>query len=136
MYAKPLFLISILITTLQVCPQVAFAQKTDSIHLRSDNIDQVLQVMTTEEKCSLLVGAADEGSGVPNVAGYTRAIPRVGIPQTVLSDGPAGLRLSPTRPGSSQTFYCTGFPDGLLLGSRTGRGNDQDDGQRSAGIWR
>ncbi len=114
MYAKSLFLISILIATLQVCPQVAFAQKTDSIRLRSDNIDQVLQVMTTEEKCSLLVGAADEGSGVPNVAGYTRAIPRLNIPQTVLSDGPAGLRLSPTRPSSSQTFYCTGFPVGTL----------------------
>ena len=68
MYAKRLFFISILIATLQVCPQVAFAQKTDSIRLRSDNIDQVLKAMTTEEKCSLLVGDVAIGAAVPNVA--------------------------------------------------------------------
>ena len=114
---KPLFLIGILIATLQLCPQVAFAQQAGSIGLRSDNIDQVLKAMTTEEKCSLLVGDAAIGAGVPNVAGYTHAIPRLGIPQTVLSDGPAGVRISPTRQGSSQTFYCTGFPVGTLTAS-------------------
>ena len=117
MYNKPLFLIGILIATLQLCPQVAFAQQDGSIGLRSDNIDQVLKAMTTEEKCSLLVGDAAIGAGVPNVAGYTHAIPRLGIPQTVLSDGPAGVRISPTRQGSSQTFYCTGFPVGTLTAS-------------------
>lgn len=114
MYAKRLFLISILIVALQLCPQVASAQQTDSTSLRSDNIDQVLQAMTTEEKCSLLMGAAGVGTDVPKVAGYTRAIPRLGIPQTVLSDGPAGLRLDPVRKGDGQTFYCTGFPVGTL----------------------
>lgn len=114
---KPLFLIGFLMATWQLCPQVAFAQQADSIGLRSDNIDQVLKAMTTEEKCSLLVGDAAIGAGVPNVAGYTHAIPRLGIPQTVLSDGPAGVRISPTRQGSSQTFYCTGFPVGTLTAS-------------------
>lgn len=117
MYNKPLFLIGILIATLQLCPQVAFAQQAGSIGLRSDNIDQVLKAMTTEEKCSLLVGDVAIGDGVPNVAGYTHAISRLGIPQTVLSDGPAGVRISPTRQGSSQTFYCTGFPIGTLTAS-------------------
>lgn len=100
-----------------MCTQPAYAQRLDSLALRSDNIDEVLNAMTTEEKCSLLVGGAGIVPDVPNVAGYTRTIPRLGIPMTVLSDGPAGLRLDPIREGTSQTFYCTGFPIGTLIAS-------------------
>ena len=100
-----------------MCSQMTYAQNADSPALRSDNIDEVLKAMTTEEKCSLLVGGAGIVPDVPNVAGYTRTIPRLSIPMTVLSDGPAGLRLNPTREGTSQTFYCTGFPIGTLIAS-------------------
>ena len=100
-----------------MCSQMTYAQNAESPALRSDNIDEVLKAMTTEEKCSLLVGGAGIVPDVPNVAGYTRTIPRLGIPMTVLSDGPAGLRLNPTREGTSQTFYCTGFPIGTLIAS-------------------
>lgn len=103
--------------TLLMCSQTVLAQHADSPTLQSNNIDEVLKAMTTEEKCSLLVGGAGIQPDVPNVAGYTRAIPRLGIPHTVLSDGPAGLRISPTREGSNQTFYCTGFPTGTLIAS-------------------
>ena len=95
--------------------------------LRKDNIDEVLAAMTLEEKATLLVGGARAAmvngvtSGtineVPGAAGNTRPIERLGIPGTVLADGPAGLRISPTREGTSQTFYCTGFPVGTLLAS-------------------
>lgn len=96
--------------------------------LSKDNIDDVLKVMTLEEKATLCVGggwgsmtagsltASDENL-VPGAAGTTRAIPRLGIPATVLADGPAGLRINPTREGTSQTFYCTGFPVGTVLAS-------------------
>ena len=95
--------------------------------LRKDNIDEVLKAMTLEEKATLLVGGAravivdgvptGTAAKVPGAAGNTRPIDRLGIPGTVLADGPAGLRISPTRQGDSNTYYATGFPVGTLLAS-------------------
>ena len=95
--------------------------------LRKDNIDEVLKAMTLEEKATLLVGGARAAivngvtSGVaaqvPGAAGNTRPIERLGIPGTVLADGPAGVRINPTREGDSNTYYATGFPVGTLLAS-------------------
>lgn len=96
--------------------------------LDKNNIEDVLKAMTLEEKATLLVGTgwgsmtagdltASDETLVPGAAGTTRAIPRLGIPQTVLSDGPAGVRISPVRAGDSQTYYCTGFPVGTVMAS-------------------
>ncbi|MCQ2140962.1 MAG: glycoside hydrolase family 3 C-terminal domain-containing protein [Bacteroidales bacterium] len=106
-----------------LCTVTMFAQP----QLKKDNLNEVLKAMTLEEKAALCVGGARaaivEGvtSGlvneVPGAAGNTRPIARLGIPNTVLADGPAGLRINPTREGAGQTFYCTGFPVGTLLAS-------------------
>ena len=89
--------------------------------LTADNIEEVISAMTLEEKAHLLVGADDEvgerGNIVRGAAGSTHAIPRLGIPAIVLTDGPAGVRISPTRNGTEQTFYATGFPVGIALAS-------------------
>ena len=95
--------------------------------LRENNIEDVLQAMTLQEKATLLVGGARAAvvngvtsgvaANVPGAAGNTRPIERLGIPSTVLADGPAGLRIQPTRPGDNHTYYCTGFPVGTLLAS-------------------
>ena len=96
--------------------------------LNKDNIDEVLNAMTLEEKATLLVGAgwgsmtagsmtASATALVPGAAGTTRPIERLGIPATVLADGPAGLRISPTRDNDPDTYYCTGFPVGTVMAS-------------------
>ena len=96
--------------------------------LTSDNIDEVLKAMTLEEKAKLLVGGANNffGAGavvggeadlVAGAAGTSPAIPRLGIPATVLTDGPAGVRIDPTRKGTDKTYYATAFPIGSCLAS-------------------
>ena len=84
------------------------AQAQQAPQLRADNIDDVLKAMTLEEKAKLLVGGANNffGAGavvggeadlVAGAAGTTPRIERLGIPATVLTDGPAGVRIDPTR---------------------------------------
>ena len=84
--------------------------------------------MTLEEKAKLLVGGANtffgdqaavgsEATLVAGAAGTSPAIPRLGIPATVLTDGPAGVRIDPTREGTDKTFYATAFPIGSCLAS-------------------
>ena len=96
--------------------------------LSEKNIDEVLKAMTLEEKAKLLVGGANNFFGpnavvggeadlVAGAAGTSPAIPRLGIPATVLTDGPAGVRIDPTRKGTDKTYYATAFPIGSCLAS-------------------
>ena len=94
--------------------------------LNANNIDEVIKAMTLQEKIELCVGthrASDTSQGgkyadiVAGVAGATIGIPRLGIPYALLADGPAGLRINPTRPYDSNTYYCTHFPIGTCLSS-------------------
>ena len=87
----------------------------NTIVLREDNIDDIIKAMTVEEKVGLLVGSQE--AMMPGAAGNTRPIERLGIPITILCDGPAGLNIEPTREGTDQTFYCTGFPTGTAMAS-------------------
>ena len=99
--------------------------------LGKSSIDKVLKAMTLEEKVHFVIGTGmagmdDEGATatvgatrniVPGAAGTTYPIERLGIPAIVLADGPAGLRIDPTREGDENTYYCTHFPIGTLLAS-------------------
>ncbi len=115
--------------TLATTLMVAGVSAQSAPQLSVNNIDEVLQAMTLEEKAQLLVGGGNDGfvgSGamlghqkkiVAGAAGITVAIPRLGIPSTVLADGPAGVHIDAHRDGTDQTFYATGFPVGTCLAS-------------------
>ena len=90
---------------------------TAQVQLQASNVDEVLKAMTLEEKAMLVVGgnrqmASTSNNGmigahaqrVPRAAGATQAIPRLGIPSTVLTDGPAGVRISPRRDNDANTY--------------------------------
>ncbi len=112
---------------LMSCTLVGSAQ----VKLQRDNVDEILKSMTLEEKAILVVGTSRQGStggnqtgngmvgahadAVPGAAGTTQPITRLGVPASILTDGPAGVRISPTRPNDSKTYYCTGFPVGTAL---------------------
>ena len=96
-------------------------------------VRDVIQAMTLEEKVALVLGqgmagmsggmqgpvvGVDANSRVPGAAGTTFPIERLGIPSIVMADGPAGLRINPTRDDApNQTFHATAFPIASLLAS-------------------
>ena len=93
------------------------------------NQEEVISKLSLEDKAHFVIGVGMEGfSGdnavigatrnlVPGAAGTTYPLDSLGIPSIVLADGPAGLRIDPTREGDSATYYCTHFPIGTLLAS-------------------
>jgi beta-glucosidase len=105
--------------------------------LGKDPVAKVIAAMTLEEKANLVVGmgmrfgapanppsqmpggtmVGQTQSLVPGAAGTTFTVSRLGIPSIVVADGPAGLRISPTRQNDKNTYYCTAFPIGTLLAS-------------------
>lgn len=109
-----------------VLPMCVYAQTPQ---LGKDPVEKVVSAMTLDEKLDLVVGsagnkntnsAATVGSSailVPGAAGQINGVPRLGIPAVVVADGPAGLRIAPTREGTDKTFYCTHFPVATVMGA-------------------
>jgi beta-glucosidase len=100
--------------------------------LGTDPVKKIVAAMTLEEKAALVVGKSNRPAApntpagpmigqtqvlVQGAAGTTEGIYRLGITPTVLADGPAGLRISPVRADTKNTFYCTAFPVATLLAS-------------------
>lgn len=108
-----------------------FLLSSQSLKLKSDNIDKIVQSLTLEEKASLLVGGINgrfyrnshikpedmkvENCNIDGAAGTTVAVERLGIPATVMADGPAGVGVYPSRQNDTKKYYNTGFPIGSAL---------------------
>ncbi len=108
----------------------------DNSYYKSKAKDLVAK-MTTDEKLNMLVGPGYSMSGgsfgintsavanlkndVSGVAGYISGVLNtesgLDIAASKLADGPAGIRISPTRDGETSTYYATGFPVGTVLAS-------------------
>lgn len=100
------------------------------------NLDSLLNQLTLEEKVYLVIGTGmdipgisekDEGpqaivgktqDKIEGAAGTSYQNKRLGFPAVVFADGPAGIRISPTRKASpEQTYYATAFPTATSLAS-------------------
>ena len=102
-------------------------QSLDIYEDEREDIDRrtidLLSRLSIDEKINLLKGSGMRSGlglaekGVPGAVGTIVSTPRLGIPSLYLSDGPAGLRISPKREGEEKTYYCTAFPIGTLLSS-------------------
>ena len=113
-----------------LCFKCSFAQLPQ---LGKSSNAAIIKAMTLSEKARLVMGlglkvpafAEDKlppdtlniQNPIEGAAGITYAIPRLGIPAIILSDGPAGVRINPTRPNDPNTYYSTAFPIGTLLAS-------------------
>ena len=122
---------SFLILTLGFCYLSGAFVSAQVPQLGKASVKQVVAAMTLEEKAQLVVGTGMNMPGMPaggpvvgetkslvdGAAGTTFDIPRLGITASVVADGPAGVRISPTRDKDKDTYYCTAFPVGTLLAS-------------------
>lgn len=94
------------------------AATAQELSLRPDNIDQVLDALTLEEKVHLVIGCGMQyGDDVkfPGTAGLTYAVPRLGVTSVYLADGPHRLVLAPSRPYDSRRYITTEFPSSATV---------------------
>jgi beta-glucosidase len=112
-----------LLTTCLMIFSAAYSQSTKAKAL--------VKKMTQEEKVNLVVGMGmnipgkmEMGTGIGQIsdkvagaAGETYAISRLGLPNTIVADGPAGLRIEPKRKNDPNTYYATAWPIASLLAS-------------------
>lgn len=87
--------------------------------LRADNIDEVIAAMTLDEKLNMLtgqgVGWSNPDAKFPGIAGWTYAIPRLGIPTIYFADGPQGINYDGEREFDTRDYNCTHYLSGSSL---------------------
>jgi beta-glucosidase len=118
-----------LLTSLTISIYFSGIGQSNLPQLGKSPVSEIVKAMTLEEKASLVVGTGlrfggngpvvGEADGrVPGAAGNTMNISRLGIPGTVLADGPAGVRIDQYHgKDSSQSYFATAWPVGTLLAS-------------------
>lgn len=130
--------IAVAASTLAACDDTAKEPQ-----LSDKNVDRVIEALTLDEKVRLLVGTSTSTPNPPypapgteveipetlsevvtahtvgrvqGAAGESFPVERLGISSLVYADGPAGVRINPTREGiTDKTFHATAFPIATLL---------------------
>ena len=88
--------------------------------LKTTNIDEVLNAMTLEEKCHLVLGCGmhfNDEAKFPGTAGSTFGIARLGVPETYCADSQQGLRMDSKRQWDHNDYYPTDFVASMTLAS-------------------
>ena len=79
--------------------------------------EKLMQCKTEEEAMELMIATSLVEGRVQGAAGQHYALDRLGLDPIVYADGPAGLRIDPTRKDDPGEYYCTAFPVGVTLSS-------------------
>ena len=88
--------------------------------LTAENIDEVINAMTLEEKCHLVLGCGmhfNDEAKFPGTAGSSFGIARLGIPETYCADSQQGLRMDSKRAWDHRDYYPTDFVASMTLAS-------------------
>lgn len=119
-YRNLFFVVIMSCISVSVFPQI-------DLQLTKDNIKEIIKSMTLEEKVNIVLGIGDEGvwkhyntKGIIVIKGQacaTYAVPRLGIPNTVLTDGPAGIKIDTIQNNVNHRTYATAFPSATTLAS-------------------
>jgi beta-glucosidase len=118
-----------------LCLFVTFGIQLNA-QITDDKLNKIVDQLSLEEKVYLVVGTGMNIPGfsepsnapqtvvgmtqdkIPGAAGTSYANKKQGLPAVVFADGPAGIRISPTREEfPNQTFYATAFPIGTSISS-------------------
>lgn len=94
--------------------QSVMAQK-----LTPENIDEIVSALTLDEKVHMIVGCGNGWSNpdvkFPGIAGWTYEVPRLGITEAHLADGPHGVNMNQTRDYDSFDYSCTTMPTSTAM---------------------
>ena len=97
-----------------------YSLRMSAQQLRADNIDEVVNALTLEEKCHLVLGCGmhfNDEAKFPGTAGSTFGIARLGIPETYCADSQQGLRMDSKRAWDHNDYYPTDFVASMTLAS-------------------
>ena len=114
---KTRYLVSLVIT---IAAQCGYSLHVNAQQLNVNNIDDIVNAMTIEEKCHLVLGCGmhfNDEAKFPGTAGSTYAVPRLGIPATYCADSQQGLRMNANRDWDHHDYYPTDFVASMTLAS-------------------
>ena len=103
-----------------VAVMCGYSLRVSAQTLTAENIDEVVNAMTLEEKCHLVLGCGmhfNDEAKFPGTAGSTFGIARLGIPETYCADSQQGLRMDSKRAWDHRDYYPTDFVASMTLAS-------------------
>ena len=103
-----------------VAAMCGYSLRLSAQTLTAANIDEVINAMTLEEKCHLVLGCGmhfNDDAKFPGTAGSSFGIARLGIPETYCADSQQGLRMDSKRAWDHRDYYPTDFVASMTLAS-------------------
>ena len=108
------------VVVVAVAVMCGYSLRLSAQTLTAANIDEVINAMTLEEKCHLVLGCGmhfNDEAKFPGTAGSTFSVARLGIPETYCADSQQGLRMDSKRAWDHRDYYPTDFVASMTLAS-------------------